>query len=1228
MKQQIRVILAYIRRDHILIPNIIVGLFLFVLPYYLFGNEMRLEGDDSRLYYIYPGLWMDNVSNSSWLSFSSLPKFDTQYFFLPLLLLLRLIYAIFHIPQFVILNLAYTLVLLLGYLAFQKLLNELFRPSNIDIRLEAFLGSLIYIFSPILLLTPLRAFLGGVWLIPLVPFALYCFLMYFRQKSNFYLVIGPASLLIGAIAINAVPWILGIFLPVALSGMLLMLVNFSAKVNLKIIKKGTIFLLVTLLLQSFWLVPFISTILSPDNSLGSRIFDPEFTDTYAKEVEAISRGNSIIFPLLNLFHYQIQKNFNWSSLNSYDTWHLPFLWVNTIYVFVIFSGLFLHTKKRKHTSQGIIYTYLLISFAISLFLFTADIGFLKRIFLSLNIIPGFVMFRNFYDKFALGYVLIYSGFLTVSLLYIKQHTKRTAYNVLVGIIVLSITINAKPLMSGEIFNAPYSHTNIQKTLTIPNEYIDFMGKVGSLLPASSNILSLPFGTSAYTAIYDPDTGHLYSGKSPVKLFSGTNDFSGDISFPTGIAKIFSTILLSHDYVRLNNFFDIFHVNYAVETRNIPSSFLLTTNFSTQSLAAQNSDFKTNTFHNTILESEEGNYALYQRNTSSNEVFTIASSIATYESGKFTDKTWLALLPLMDSKQVLVDANNNFSTKSIQELTEKSYRNRKDQTSTLFTSSKPYYVISNDHTTHSLEIIEGKTFSLPIARQQMTTLRYHEDEMVFVHNEVRPILEFESTGISSNDVAQIFTTQDETNYISSSGWVSGDCNARDGSHKVNHDYSTSTITLSAETLHNACSHKSLQHLMGGDKYVLELELTSNLEVLPLYLEFNSGDKIIRDLTITKNGSEKKQAIFVYFEAPRLATEGTLYLYSGKHEVHAETTYSRVLIKHMTGRNILDSVVKQTLDEVAKVDSERSQWSPDPYEIEYEEKKDFDSWNTGDCGAINTDKATAFSFATGTNEVILSSTGNHNACLYKKFPISSAYAYNITFEASTRTEPKSLVFLDFGTSSPFQKIYLAPNDDYAGAEINVIPNPKDTFLRIYFYSGSSNSTQSLTKFRNFKLQKRLIANDTSYIINGRDTIASSEQTVKSNISKIRKIANHAYVINVNYRSPFLLHFLETYHDGWHIYRYSPAMPWQIYFEKKPESFQHVEVNNYSNGWWIDDAKCTNTRPSCEISYLVLFTPQRWFYLGLLISGTTLASCLGYLGYDWRRRRRERKKVSRLR
>jgi hypothetical protein len=37
----------------------------------------------------------------------------------------------------------------------------------------------------------------------------------------------------------------------------------------------------------------------------------------------------------------------------------------------------------------------------------------------------------------------------------------------------------------------------------------------------------------------------------------------------------------------------------------------------------------------------------------------------------------------------------------------------------------------------------------------------------------------------------------------------------------------------------------------------------------------------------------------------------------------------------------------------------------------------------------------------------------------------------------------------------------------------------------------------------------------------------------------------------------------------------------------------------------------------------TPQRWLYVGLIISGVTLAGCLSYLGYDFVRSRRKKVK-----
>jgi hypothetical protein len=42
--------------------------------------------------------------------------------------------------------------------------------------------------------------------------------------------------------------------------------------------------------------------------------------------------------------------------------------------------------------------------------------------------------------------------------------------------------------------------------------------------------------------------------------------------------------------------------------------------------------------------------------------------------------------------------------------------------------------------------------------------------------------------------------------------------------------------------------------------------------------------------------------------------------------------------------------------------------------------------------------------------------------------------------------------------------------------------------------------------------------------------------------------------------------------------------------------------------------NPDGSYDINLTLYFKPQSYFYLGLIISGTTLIGCLGYLLYAW--------------
>lgn len=64
---------------------------------------------------------------------------------------------------------------------------------------------------------------------------------------------------------------------------------------------------------------------------------------------------------------------------------------------------------------------------------------------------------------------------------------------------------------------------------------------------------------------------------------------------------------------------------------------------------------------------------------------------------------------------------------------------------------------------------------------------------------------------------------------------------------------------------------------------------------------------------------------------------------------------------------------------------------------------------------------------------------------------------------------------------------------------------------------------------------------------------------------------------------------------------------------KKYKHIMVNGYMNAWVID----ANDN---EVEFTLEFIPQRWFYLGLLISGTTFIALVSYLGYNMLKRRRK--------
>ena len=114
-------------------------------------------------------------------------------------------------------------------------------------------------------------------------------------------------------------------------------------------------------------------------------------------------------------------------------------------------------------------------------------------------------------------------------------------------------------------------------------------------------------------------------------------------------------------------------------------------------------------------------------------------------------------------------------------------------------------------------------------------------------------------------------------------------------------------------------------------------------------------------------------------------------------------------------------------------------------------------------------------------------------------------------------------------------------------------------------------------------------------------------------------------------FYLAFSESYHPQWLLELNNSKVQgllngwWPFAKPDTVSNPNHFELDDFLNGWYVDPAVlCVNAdgtlRQGCtknddggyNIEMIIEFAPQRWFYLGLLISGTTLLACLGYLSY----------------
>lgn len=585
--------------------NMGVCILFLLLPYYLFEGKLFIGGDDTRLFYSYPYEFLKNVSFFSWINVSTVGTSGSQQYLLPFVFIWSGLKVLIKNPV-VISYLAFSLPLLLGFLSMQKFIREIFCLDK-KFDFEIYTASLFYILSPILVINQLFVFLISVWLLFIIPAIGYLYLRYLKTANFRYIYVSMILSLIFSFTFFTMPWLFGFLLPLCLG--LIALAFLSSKHEIaRFIKLSFVYGVCVAAVHSFWTFGFLAPYIYKDeNSMALKFVSTGFLNTFAPTVISTAKG-FINYPLLNLFQRQIAFDFVWKLKDDFLRLYDKAFILNAVFIFLLGFGVFTY-KKYLDKKNRKIYLFLFISFLLSLYFFTVNIGPLKDLFLLFGKIPGFIMFRNFYDKFTPGYVIFYSLLIAMSLVLLKKKhplfEKKLAY-VLIAVIFVNFST-----VKSTVNSALWTTESVYRTITIPDEYLHFMNDIHQKVPSTNMILSVPFGTSVYTVIKDKNSDNVYVGISPIKIFSGVNDISGHLSFNfTNEANIIDSLILDRKYEVFNEILYNHAINYVLVTKNIPSQVLQSWIFERHIVEKQDGVFLNAITDKKILTSENGNYDLY------------------------------------------------------------------------------------------------------------------------------------------------------------------------------------------------------------------------------------------------------------------------------------------------------------------------------------------------------------------------------------------------------------------------------------------------------------------------------------------------------------------------------------------------------------------------------------------------------------------------------------------
>ena len=565
----------WFQRDTILLPALVAGV-LALLPFLWLGSDASLGGDDTRLYFVYPRQWLTELALPAFGTLSGFGNFSPQQYFIPITALLAAFQIV--VPWLNLQALVFSLALMSGFVGTYATVLLLL-PGRVT-RMRCFVATLagtLYVSAPLVATMYWSSLLTWNVGVGGAPVLIALATAYIKSGHLKWMLAFAVLDLFYSVGLQSLPVSLPFVIGTAIVAGTIVLVGPVTRIPS--VRRGGILIAVSLGTNAFWMLPLLASI-GIGGSVGSEALATG-ADA-AGTARAVTHGESILYTLVLLPSPHFLEFWNWPSVELAD-WAHTFIIPSLLLPAVLAASLLGVPRRRKRiagTILAIVAAMLVLAYLETVKI--TQLGVDAFAALSTNV-PGFGMFRNFYNKFAGAYTFFFCLAFALALNEVLARLRSGYRPLLMAPLAATIVLQGAPMLLGMPLFLP---------LELPRDQMPAYGQVGHLAPAvlqamnylagtdnTGRVLELPLSNNYWSVFPLSSPNTVYVGSSPTAILSGHGPFNSSDSFAVdGMPQLqyrFDLAVTHHDFVTLGAILRISGIRYILYVDGLPSSAQIT-----------------------------------------------------------------------------------------------------------------------------------------------------------------------------------------------------------------------------------------------------------------------------------------------------------------------------------------------------------------------------------------------------------------------------------------------------------------------------------------------------------------------------------------------------------------------------------------------------------------------------------------------------------------------------